>query len=223
MANNGITHHVPSHTIPYDVLVVIVGCCSRHALLDLCLVGKAFKTAAIAQLYKNPYTFLDDGCDDPPAGSEGLGQRISVQKYVPSRWTSFRRHIVEVVQAEEIVLSRLRNLKEAVFKRGDPAQVERPTKYCASVNIRSVKLPAELNGLVEEPFWAWVENQKEIQDLTLPWRCNPSGLCPLALPKLEKLGAHPAAAKRLVRNRSIRSYDGITTPISATEPHMEFG
>ncbi|KAG8866601.1 hypothetical protein FRB97_003851 [Tulasnella sp. 331] len=214
--------------LPFDICTVIARCCSRRALLSLCLVSKAFNAASTIQLYKDLFTLLDTGNDDRPRGthtsvqwrklcqvlSEDAHLQDCVRKFVPARWSATGRQTEGGIQVEEMVLSRLKNLKEVVFELGDSAQVGRFITHCASVNIHSITLPRRIDNLPKQPFWTWMESQKEVRDLTLPWKCDLSGMSPLALPRLKNLGATVEATKILVRNRLIRSYDGIATHVS---------
>ncbi|KAG9005561.1 hypothetical protein FRB94_001420 [Tulasnella sp. JGI-2019a] len=211
-------HPSSSLILSYDVWTFIVEKCSRNTLLEVCLVNKVLYNIAVAQLYRDPFGLIIDELSEA-----GLTRHVPwynlyrVLEKHPRLATHVRRfisssksHAWRTVSEEWMVLPCLHNLRTVEWHDGVHMDAVRLfIDNCPSRGVKSVLLPARMSGQLLPSFWTWLESQRNLKELKLPWGSNPSLIPTVELPKLEALGASPEIAKILLPDRSIRAFDGI--------------
>ncbi|KAG9037963.1 hypothetical protein FRB95_003356 [Tulasnella sp. JGI-2019a] len=204
-----------SLALSYDVFIYIVDSCSRHALLNLCLVNEYFYSIAVIRLYQDPFGLMAYEISDVVRWTK----LFRILEARPHLATCVRRYIMSSLpqrsdkpSGDRMVLPNLYNLTAVEWHRGLTVNaVHLFINDCPSRNIRSVLLSPDMPDQLPQSFWAWLESQKNLKELKLPWSCDPSIIPLHTIPKLEALGASPNVARMLVPNRSVRISDGIAT------------
>ncbi|KAG8992104.1 hypothetical protein FRB94_012012 [Tulasnella sp. JGI-2019a] len=204
--------------LPCDVLALISDRCSRQSLLSLCLVNKVLHTIATTRLYRDPVRLIHDqfrnsGKERWPKLCrvllENAGLADRVRSFSNPPWSDKKRPDVG-----RQVPSRLKNLTAVEWQNTAlRSSIDHFIETCPSSSIRSIRLPNYVMGVLEQPFWTWLEKQTKVKELALPWNCKPISLnlSLLASSKLEKLAASPEVTMMLLPVlKSIRSFCGLS-------------
>ncbi|KAG9006326.1 hypothetical protein FRB93_008815 [Tulasnella sp. JGI-2019a] len=218
------TAEKPLHTLPNEVLNIIVGHCTRLDLFACCLVSMGMYEISIAYIYNDPFVEwpVYYGPDSDGRLQEALrsgfaeGRRKSsklcrtllenpeisrlVRKYHTQIWNN---HVLKKEVARKIIPC-LINLTEASpsFPKDAPFISTCPLQLQA-VNFRS----CWHNSSSPAAFWRWLEGQITLRRLHLDPSILPD-LSPSALPRLDYLGASLTAARVILPNTTIRKFVG---------------